>query len=255
MVKQNNIIERMISYLSHPSKIVGWFIGKGCFNWLPDQAFLKLEHRIFLGRKLDLRNPQTFNEKLQWLKLYNKDQKYSMMVDKYMVRQYVADAIGDQYLVPLIGVYDNANQIDFNSLPNKFVLKANHGSGWNIICFDKNKLNWEKEKVKLNKWLKKNYFKRDREYPYKNIVPKIICEEFIKINDNVLPKDYKIFCFNGQPKFFSIVSDRGIDTKCDFFNMEWKRYPVRGRYPNSNYKFERPQKWDEIVECAKNSPA
>lgn len=251
MVEKKNIIKKMRSYLAHPSQIVGWLIRKGCFNWLPDQAFLKLEHRVFLGDKLDLKNPQTFNEKLQWLKLYNKDIKYSMMVDKYLVRQYVADVIGDQYLIPLIGAYDNANQIDFSSLPNKFVLKANHGSGWNVVCLDKEKLNWGEEKAKLNRWLKSSYFKKDREYPYKNIIPKIVCEEFIKTDGDAQPNDYKIFCFDGEPKFFFIASDRGVDTKFDFFDMDWKRYPVRQFYPNSNYEFVRPQKWDEMVECAK----
>jgi hypothetical protein len=250
MKTKQNFTIKLLRAIKKPNRIIVRLMRSYC-RWMSDETFLKIEHRLLLKEKLDFNNLETFNQKLQWLKINNTDPKFSMLVDKYLVRNYVAENIGERYLIPLLGVYDSADEIDISKLPPKFVLKANHGSAMNVICTDKSKLNWEEEKEKLNKWLTENYYWHDRERPYKNIVPKIICEEFIKANGNEPPMDYKIFCFNGVPQFFFIASDRGSNTKFDFFDMEWNRLPVKQYYPNSSYTFTPPEKWNEMVECAK----
>lgn len=250
MVAKRSIQEKIIGAIKEPAPIIVRLMRSHC-KWMSDKTFLKIEHRLLLREKLNFDIPQTLNQKLQWMKVYNTDPVYSILVDKYLVREYVAKKIGKKYLIPLIGVYNNADEIDFDSLPSKFVLKANHGSGWNVICSNKSRLDVEKERKKLNEWLKMNYYWQDRERPYRNIVPKIICEEFIKTEGIESPKDYKLFCFDGVPKFFFIASDRGRNTKFDFFDMEWNRLPVKQHYPNSKDSFQPPKRWDEMVECAK----
>ena len=146
-------------------------------DWMPDATFLKLAYKSRMGRKLDLDNPQTFNEKLQWLKLYDRRPEYTMMVDKYKVRDYIAEKLGEEYLIPLLGVWDDPDEIDFDALPNQFVLKCNHNSGLGMcICKDKTKLDIEKVKEELRKGLKQDYYLTGREWPYKDVLRKIICE-------------------------------------------------------------------------------
>lgn len=250
MGTKRSMSEKIVGAIKEPGPVIVRFMRTFC-RWMPDKTFLKIEHKLLLKERMNFDDPQTLNQKLQWMKLFNSDSIYTRLVDKYLVREYVTQKIGDKYLIPLIGVYDNSNEIDFDSLPSKFVLKANHGSGWNVVCTDKSNLNWEKVKKDLNKWLKMNYYWHDRERPYKNIVPRIVCEEFIKTEGDSPPMDYKLFCFDGIPEFFFIASDRGSNTKFDFFDMEWNRLPVKQHYPNSDYNFEPPKKWDEMVECAK----
>ena len=146
---------------------------------LPDKIVLKYEYKRIMGRKLDLKNPQTFNEKLQWLKLYDRKAEYTIYSDKFAVREYIKKTIGEEYLIPIIGVYDTVDEIPWNELPNQFVLKCNHGSGCNIICKDKNNLDIDDAIKKLNKWIRKNYYYSTREWPYKNIRPRIVCEVYL----------------------------------------------------------------------------
>ena len=218
---------------------------------LPDKVYLKLYYKYHLGLSLDLNNPKRYNEKLQWLKLYDRNPEYSNLVDKYEVRKYVEKTIGSQYLIPLIGIYERVEDIDFHALPNEFIIKPTHSSGKTILCRNKSELDIGDVKKILSKWLRSSLYRSTREWPYKNIKPRIICEELIKTNDGKPPKDYKIFCFNGEPKFVFVASDRGIDTKFDFFDIDWNRQSLKQHYPNSDYIIEKPRQWEKMLELAK----
>ncbi len=214
-------IKRKWYTLTHTPRLF-WkkFASTKLFRLLPDKTALKIQYRNCFLEKLDLKNPKTFNAKLQWLKLYNRKPEYTMMVDKYKVRDYIKETIGEEYLIPLLGVWDKAEDIDFDSLPDKFVLKCNHGSACNIICKDKSKLDRKEAIKKLNKWMKINYYKISREWPYKNVPRKIIAEQYMEnFAENEL-RDYKFFCFGGVAKCVKVDFDRFIEHHANYFDME-----------------------------------
>jgi len=189
-------------------KVLGKNVISGIYRslgFLPDDKYLRLIFRLRMGRRLDLENPKTFNEKQQWLKIHNRKPQYTIMADKYLAKQYVADKVGKQYVVPLLGVWDKFDDIDFDSLPDRFVLKCNHDSGTVIICRDKATLDRKKAKKDLEKSLKRNYYKIKREWPYKDIVPRIIAEEYLEEEQGKNLSDYKFFCFNGEPRVMYII--------------------------------------------------
>ena len=220
-------------------------------NWLPDKVFLEAAFRARFGRKLNLNNPETFNEKLQWLKLYNRKPEYTKMVDKYLVRDYVKEKIGEEYLIPLLGVWDDPEKIDFNELPMQFVLKCNHNSGLGMcICKDKNSLDINKVKEELKKGINQNYYLTSREWPYKDVEPKIIAEQYTVDESGYELKDYKFFCFNGKPKAMFIATDRGKDTKFDFFDTEFHHLPFTNGHPNANRPIQKPQNYEEMLRIA-----
>lgn len=238
----NKVIFKVLSYLWH-LQLIQIFV--------PTRIYCSLEYKRHMGKKLNLNSPKTLNEKLQWLKIYDKNPIYTRLADKYEVRQYIEEKIGNRYLVPLIGVYENVNDINFKALPSEYVLKCTHDSGTVIIKNSKSSITIEQITKKLNAGMKRKYYYFHREWCYKNIRPRIICEKLIYEKDNKPPKDYKIFCFNGEPKFLFVASDRGNGTKFDFFDMQWVKYPVKQHYPNSNYEIKQPKKWEEMVSCAK----
>jgi hypothetical protein len=219
-------------------------------RFLPEKTDISWRYFNIFNKKIDFKNPQTFNEKLQWLKLYDRNPLYIKLVDKYEVREYIKITIGEQYLVPLIGVYDNVDEIVLEDLPNQFVLKCTHDSGTVIIWRNKKTFDISAAKKQLKKAQKKNFYFIGREWPYKNIKPRIICEELIKTADGKSPRDYKIFCFNGEPKFAFVASDRGESTKFDFFDIAWNRQPLKQHYPTSNYIIEKPRQWVKMLELA-----
>ncbi len=195
----------------------------GVLNWIDDRKYLELLYKLTMGYDLTLEAPITFNEKLQWLKLYNRRPEYTAMVDKYKVREYIADKIGAQYLIPLLGVWDNPNDIDFGSLPNQFVLKCNHNSGLGM-CICRNKANIEVEKVRadLFKGMKENYYLHSREWPYKDVNRKIIAEKYMSDGTNDPLMDYKVLCFNGEPRLIEIHRGRFTDNHTqDFYDTDW----------------------------------
>jgi hypothetical protein len=161
---------------------------------LSDERALCILFRLKMGKKLKLNPPVTYNEKLQWLKLYDRNPLYTKLCDKFEVRKYISETIGDNYLIPLLGVWDNFDEINFETLPNQFVLKCTHDSGGIVICKDKKRLDYEKAKKKINKSLKRNYYYSGREWPYKNIKPRIICEKYMVDESGVELKDYKLSC-------------------------------------------------------------
>lgn len=249
---KHNIVRHLKLVFSNPKKVIVKICGillRG--NKKLDELYLKLIFPIYLGEKLNLSNPRTYNEKLQWLKLNDKNPIYTKLVDKYEVRKYIADTIGEEYLIPLIGVWDKFEDIDFNKLPNQFVLKCTHDSGGVVICKDKTKFNFQAAKKKINSSLRRNFFYSGREWPYKNIKPKIICEKYLVDNDGVDLKDYKFFCFDGNPKFMYVASEREIKTKFDFFDLEFNQLPIKQHYDNSNKKIEKPENFEEMIELSK----
>ena len=214
-----------------------------------DEKYLRKVYKIRMGKKLDLKNPQTFNEKLQWLKLNNRTNDMVTFVDKYKVRDYISQVLGEEYLIPLLGVWDSPEEIDFDSLPDMFVLKCNHNSGLGMcICKNKQDLDLEKVKSELAAGLAQNYYLYGREWPYKDVPRKIIAEKFMEESDGAELKDYKIHCFNGEPKFILVCSDRftGDGLREDFYDIDWNL--LEFRRPNNPNSISGSKKPDKILE-------
>lgn len=223
-------------------------------NLIPDKAYLKFVYWIQLGKRLDIEHPVTYNEKLQWLKIYDRNEKYVNLVDKYEVRKYVQNILGDKYLIPLLGIWNTFDEIDFKNLPNEFVLKCTHDSGGIIVCHSKKEFNEEFARRKLTRLLKNNYFDYLREYPYKNIKPKIIAEKYMTDgsgNDNRQLQDYKFFCFGGVPKLLMVVQERFKSPKCNFYDMNFQLLSLKIGNPNFKEKIEKPYNFNLMIEVAK----
>lgn len=194
-----------------------------------DKFFLKAFFWLVMGKRLDLAHPKSFSEKLQWLKLYQKRPEYTKMVDKIEAKKYVASIIGEEYIIPTLATYERIEDVDWDKLPNRFVIKCTHDSGGVVVCKDKDKLDKKEALEKLDKGLKHNFYYQTREYPYRNVKPRLIAEQYMEDESGFELKDYKIFCFNGQPKMSFVASDRlkeGEDTKFDFYDLEWNHIPV-----------------------------
>lgn len=187
-------------------------------KWIDDEKYLRICYRITIGKKLNLKDPKLFNEKLQWLKLYDRKDIYTTMVDKYEAKKYVEKSIGVKYIIPTLGVWDNFDDINFDKLPNKFVLKCTHDSGGLVICKDKDNFDIISARKKINRSLKRNFYWVGREWPYKNVKPRIIAEQYMEESENSDLKDYKFYCFNGKVKLFLIIQDRRSNTTGDYFD-------------------------------------
>ena len=221
-----------------------------------DEMYLKVLYRLYHWKKLNLEHPVTFTEKLQWLKLHNTSELCTHLVDKYGVREFIKEKIGEKYLIPLLGVWEHFEEIDFDKLPNRFVLKTNHGSGGVIICKDKSTLNKEAAKRTLEKSLRENYFWKGREYPYKNVPPRIIAEMFMEDDNGNPPVDYKFFCFDGEPQVLFYASERfnaqGLPPKFDYYDMELNHLPVRSKgHENAVNKLEMFPQFEEMKRLAR----
>lgn len=220
---------------------------------LSDKTYLKLIYWLLVGEKLNLNNPQTFNEKLQWLKLYNRNPEYPRMVDKQEAKQYVASIIGDEYIIPTLGVWDRFEDIDFKALPNQFVLKCTHDSGSVVICKDKSTFDYKKARARIIRGLKNDLFWFGREWPYKNLTRKVIVEQFMKSDASGLT-DYKVHCFNGEPKLILVCKDRFTQTGLteDFFDPQWKQLDIqRSTHPNASDKIAKPEELLEMLALSK----
>ena len=221
--------------------------------YLPDSLYLKQLFKRKLGRKLDLKNPQTFNEKLQWLKLYDRNPEYTKMVDKYEVKKYVANKIGEQYIIPTLGIWNKFEEIDFDTLPNQFVLKTTHDSGGVVICRNKDIFDYKAAKKKLKSSLKNNFYYLGREWPYKNVKPRIIAEKYMEDSSTKDLRDYKFFAFDGVVKALFIATDRqnqNEETKFDFYDSDFKHLDFTNGHPNSNIEIEKPQRFEEMKKLA-----
>ena len=236
--------DRRFAYLTKLGVMDGW----------TDEKFLIRKYRSIFTKKLDLDHPITFNEKLQWLKLYDRRPEYTVMADKYRVREYIANTLGEEYLIPLLGVWDDPEEIDFDKLPEQFVLKCNHNSGLGMyICRNKSGMDIGKVKKDLRKGLKQNYYLTGREWPYKDIPRKIICEQYMTNNGKELA-DYKIHCFNGEPKMILVCRDRFAESGLteDFFTETWEHLPVkRPNIPQAKLQIEKPVQLEQMLTFAR----
>ena len=232
-----------------------------CFNLasvIPDEPYLRLIYRMRTKKKLDLKNPKRFNEKIQWLKIYDRNPLYTVMADKYGARKFVADKIGEEYLIPLIGVYDRFDEIDFEQLPKEFVMKCTHDSGGLVICRDKSKLDLKKTRRRIEKCLKRNFFWKGREWPYKDIPPKIIIEKYMS-DSNVKDgraglTDYKFYCFSGEPEYLYV--SRGLEdhatANISFYTMDFEPAEFHRRdYKVFSQKVEKPELFEEMRKLAR----
>lgn len=221
---------------------------------ISDEELIRKRFKKRLGRVLDLENPIKYNDKLQWLKLNWHDPIATKCADKYEVREIIKEKIGEEYLNELIGVYESVDEIDIDKLPDKFVLKGTNGSGFNIICKDKSKMNWEEEFKKMRRWLRKNYYLQNREWVYKNLKPRIVCENFLVQNDGDELRDYRFFCFNGEPKFITVdfsITDKK-KTRRNLYDLNWNVMDAEISYPKeTNIKVSKPEKLEEMIELSK----
>ena len=219
-----------------------------------DELFIKMKWSISdMQYPLNLQNPQTFCEKLQWLKLHNRKPIYTTMVDKAEAKKYVASIIGEEYIIPTIAIWDSADKIDWDILPNQFVMKCTHDSGGIVICKDKSKLDKSEAYKIMKKGLKRRYFWQNREWPYKDVTPRIIVEEYMEDNKTRELRDYKYFCFDGVVKALFIASERqkqGEDTKFDFFDENYNHLPIINGHPNATLIPEKPLRFEDMKSLA-----
>lgn len=240
--------------------LISWFGRKfnsagalGYLNWMPDELYLKIVFRGRMNRRLNLRNPSSFNEKLQWLKLYDRKSEYTLMVDKNEAKKYVAERIGDKYIIPTLGVWEKFDDIDFDSLPNQFVLKCTNDSGGLVICRDKTLLDIDSTSKRINRSLNSNYFWSTREWPYRDVKPRVIAEKYMADEHQPELIDYKFFCFCGKPEYLYI--SRGLDVhataEMSFLTPDWKLAP----FGRSDYKPfislpHKPSCFEEMLQIA-----
>lgn len=240
------IFEFMCKYFRHPSKIWIKFVYISS-PMLSDKLYLNLLFHHRFNRWINWKNPQTFNEKLQWLKIYNRKPEYTIMVDKVKAKEWVAKCIGSEYVIPTLGVWNNPDEIDFENLPNRFVLKCNHNSGKGMfICKDKEKMDIELIKKNLGKGLKENYFIQNREWPYKDVPRKILAEQYMEDETGLDLKDYKFFCFNGKPTIMLISNERSKGVKFDYFDMDFNHLPFKQGGENYNGIIKKPDTFERM---------
>lgn len=218
---------------------------------LSDKSYLKMRFKSKTGCKLSLKEPKTFNEKIQWLKLYDRRPEYIDMVDKYTVKQYVEKKIGKKYIIPTLGLWDKFEDIDFEVLPEQFVLKCTHDSGGIVICRDKRFWNKSEAEKILTKSLKRNYYWLGREWPYKKIKPRIIAERYMTDESGKELKDYKIFTFHGVPRLIQVDFNRFIDHRRNMYTTDWEYIDMSIEFPtDSSCHIRRPKKLEEMLELA-----
>lgn len=239
-------------YFQKPS-IIGVSLLTHFGGWIPDKSYLKLMYFFKMNRKLNLDSPQRFTEKLQWLKLYDHNPKYPALVDKYEVKSYIAQLIGEGYLIPTLGVWNNTDEIDWEGLPDRFVLKSTNGGGGTgvVICKNKSILNIQQANSTLEKSMKSNLYTRLREWPYKNIPPRIIAEEYMEDESGEL-RDYKFYCFNGEPKVMLIASDRFSAHNFNYYDMDFNQLPIHSAVGGkSEMEFKRPPLFEEMIDLSR----
>ena len=220
---------------------------------IPDKKYLSIIYKGYVGKKLNLQNPTTFNEKLQWLKLYDRNVNYTSMVDKYEVKKIIASMIGEEYIIPTLGVWDSFDSINFDELPNQFVLKCTHNSGGVFICKDKTKIDLSEAKKIFNHNMKKNFYYPGREWPYKDVKPRIIAEKYMEDESTSELRDYKFFTFKGRVKALFIASDRFVkneETKFDFFDEKFEHLSIKNGHPNAVKKIDKPINFELMIKLA-----
>ncbi len=220
-----------------------------CLNRIPDKIYLEIVYFLQCGYWFDIEHPQTYNEKVQWMKLHDRNPSYTRLADKYEVKEIVKEKIGEKYIVPTLAVGERFEEINISELPNQFVMKCTHDSGSIVVCKDKNLMDWNKIGKKLDVLLEKNYFWYLREWQYKNIKPRILVEQYIGNNDG-LPYEYKFFCFDGLPKIVMVVKDRENVAKSNFYDLNFMRLPLKIENPNFEDAVNKPQNFEEMLRIA-----
>ena len=240
-------------YLRNPHKLFLALLEHRLIPFITDRYFLRVKYKVRMNKPLNIDVPQTFNEKLQWLKLYDRKPIYTTMVDKYTVKQYVAECIGEEYIIPTIGVWEKFDDIDFDSLPNQFVLKCTHDSGGLAICRDKAAFDKEKAKKKIERSLKRNYYWNSREWPYKGVKPRIIAEQYMEDTKALGLTDYKFFFFNQEAKMLYI--SQGLEdhatASISFYDLNGDEMPFhRKDYKPISGKLILPDNFQEMLSTA-----
>ncbi len=246
-------IKTAIKLLKTPEKMLIPLARFGLFNWMDDTTYLKMIYRCHTGCKLDLSEPLTFSEKIQWLKLHDRNERYIDLVDKIKVKDIVANIIGREYIIPTIGTWNTFDEINFDTLPNQFVLKCNHDSGSVVICTDKASFDIKAAKSILSHRLKKNAYYIGREWPYKYVKKKILAEQYLSDTGRELI-DYKFYCFNGIPRFCQVITNRHTNETIDFFDMNWEHQPFVGLTQsanNSNDQICKPLNYEKMINFSK----
>lgn len=246
--------EKVKLALSNPREIGRSIMVHTAKYWKNDEVYLKLLYYFRMGRRLNLKNPTTFNEKLQWIKLHDRDPRYTMMVDKFEVKDYVASLIGSEYIIPTLAVWDKIEDINLSTLPDKFVLKTTNGGGGCgvVICADKKSLDLEAAKRKLAHSLSSNIYINSREWPYKNVVPRVIAEQFMIDDTTGDLRDYKYYCFDGEPKMLLIATERFTSAHAyfDYFDMHKNHLKFTQGGENNPITPDLPEQFDEMKELA-----
>lgn len=222
---------------------------------IPDRIWIARQYKKVFGTSINLEKPQTFNEKLQWLKLYDRKPIYTVMVDKYEAKKFVSDIIGQDHIIPTYGIWSNFNDIRFDSLPDQFVLKCTHDSGGLVICKDKRGLDIKNAQEKIETCLSHNFYFAGREWPYKKVKPRIIAEKYMEDTDKSGElTDYKVHCFNGEPKLVQVITDRYLDSGMinDHYTLDWQKLDLaRGNYSKSKESIPKPVELDEMLRLSK----
>ncbi len=268
------IFKKVEKFIRDPAVRLRYLSGAGFYNHMSDEKYLKKKYRLDMGKELNLANPTTYNEKLQWLKIHDRKDIYTVLVDKYAVKDYVANIIGKEHIIPTLGVYDKFDDIDFDKLPSQFVIKCTHDSGGLVVCRDKSKLDKKAARKKINKSLKTNYYYSGREWPYKNVKPRILVEKYIdvsgdgrvsdseKITVDELQKengllDYKFMCFDGVVKFFFLdigVIGKGTGHSEEYYrnvyDRNFKLMPVLETRQNYPKEIVPPKNFKDMVVIA-----
>ena len=245
------MLGKVKTFLQNPAYFITSPASKGYLNWVPDSIYLKIVYRLLLGESCNLKNPIKYNEKLQWLKLHDRKPEYARMVDKYEVRSFITELLGEEYLIPSYGVYDSFEEIDFSKLPDQFVLKCTHDSGSVVICKDKKNFDIKKAGERLTNAMKKNYYNAYREWPYKNVKPRIVVEKFMVDESGDDLKDYKLMCFNGKALIIETHENRFTEGKVHtqtFYDKDWNKLDImqEGLLPVDEER-AKPEKLDEML--------
>lgn len=246
-------MNKIIRFLKDPVFRYDILTSHNLLFWKSDEQILKDKYYFRFRKPLNLDNPQTYNEKLQWLKLHDRRPEYTEMVDKYLAKSYVRERIGDEYIIPTLGVWDKFEDIDFDKLPNEFVLKCTHDSGGLVICKDKRHFDYNAAKVKIKKCLKRNYFYVGREWPYKNVEPRILAETYMEDKTFNELRDYKFFCFNGSVKMLFVATNRQSvteETKFDFFDSDFNHLNITNGHDCNSIDVKKPLNFELMKSLA-----
>lgn len=246
-------MNKFSEFIKNPERILLGLLKRSGFLF-SDRKFLELRYLLENKERLNLNEPKTFTEKIQWLKLYNRKPEYAMMVDKYEVKKYVASLIGEEYIIPTLGIWDKFEDIDFSKLPDRFILKATHSSHASIVCKDKRTFDIYDARKKFHRFLKTNPYIGYREWAYKNVKPRIIAEQFMENKGEKDLTDYKFFCFNGEPRYCQVIRDRSENETIDFYDTEWRHQEVIGLNPKATHSataIKRPTDFDTMLMIAR----